>query len=80
MKILAIDHVQLAMPPGEEPKARHFYVGVFELVEIPKPEPIAKRGGLWFEQAALKIHLGWSKISGRLRKHILHWSLKDWRN
>jgi len=58
MKILAIDHVQLAMPSGEEQKARDFYVGVFELVEISKPEPSAKRGGLWFEQAALKIHLG----------------------
>jgi catechol 2,3-dioxygenase-like lactoylglutathione lyase family enzyme len=58
MRILAIDHVQLAMPPDEEQKARDFYTGVLGLDEIPKPESLARRGGLWFEKAALKIHLG----------------------
>lgn len=58
MKILAIDHVQLAMPANAEQEARDFYTGVFGLVEIAKPEPLAQRGGLWFEQGTLKIHLG----------------------
>jgi hypothetical protein len=26
--------------------------------EIPKPPALKKRGGLWFERGALKIHLG----------------------
>jgi catechol 2,3-dioxygenase-like lactoylglutathione lyase family enzyme len=54
----AIDHVQLAMPPGEEEAARHFYSGVLGMREIPKPPELAKRGGCWFESAAVQIHLG----------------------
>jgi catechol 2,3-dioxygenase-like lactoylglutathione lyase family enzyme len=58
MKILKIDHVQLAMPPGEEDRARAFYCGVLNLLEVPKPADMAKRGGAWFELGAVKIHLG----------------------
>jgi hypothetical protein len=36
MGLTAIEHVQLAMPPGEEAAARRFYSGVLELME-PKP-------------------------------------------
>ena len=43
MKITSIDHVQLAMPSGEEDSARAFYVGVLGLPEIPKPAYLAKR-------------------------------------
>ena len=53
-----IDHVQLAMPPGEEERARTFYAGVLGLTEVPKPAELAKRGGAWFERGAVKIHLG----------------------
>ena len=58
MPITAIEHVQLAMPPGEETVAREFYHGVLGIPEVPKPLRLAKRGGAWFEQGALKIHLG----------------------
>lgn len=61
MKVYAIDHVQLAMPPGEEDKARRFYCGVLGMTEVPKPEPLASRGGCWFENGHLKIHLGVEK-------------------
>ena len=61
MKIYAIDHVQLAMPAGEEEKARAFYNKVLEIEEMPKPPHLAKRGGVWFEQGNLKIHLGVDK-------------------
>lgn len=53
-----IEHVQLAMPAGEEEAARSFYSGVLGLPEIPKPENLAKRGGCWFEHGAVKVHLG----------------------
>ena len=39
-----IDHVQLAMPPGEEERARTFYAGVLGLTEVLKPAELAKRG------------------------------------
>ena len=45
MGIYAIDHVQLAMPAGEEEQARAFFGGVLEMTEIPKPTVLAARGG-----------------------------------
>jgi catechol 2,3-dioxygenase-like lactoylglutathione lyase family enzyme len=61
MKLVAIEHVQLAMPTGEEDRARAFYGAVLELQEIPKPPHLAKRGGVWFESGAVKLHLGVDK-------------------
>ena len=54
----AIDHVQLAMPRGEEEAARGFYAALLGLPEQPKPPELAKRGGCWFESDAVKLHLG----------------------
>ena len=55
---LSIDHVQLAMPPGEEATARHFYADLLGMREIPKPEPLASRGGCWFASGSVQLHLG----------------------
>jgi catechol 2,3-dioxygenase-like lactoylglutathione lyase family enzyme len=54
----AIDHVQLAMPKGGEQTARHFYTGVLNMIELPKPPELAKRGGCWFRGGAVQVHLG----------------------
>ncbi len=40
-----LDHVQLAMPAGEEAAARTFYVTVLGLEEAAKPAELAGRGG-----------------------------------
>lgn len=61
MKVYAIEHVQLAMPAGEEKKARSFYSEVLGIAETPKPPHLARRGGVWFEDGDLKIHLGVEK-------------------
>lgn len=58
MTILSIDHVQIAMPPGEEDKARAFYIDILGFVEIPKPAELAKRGGAWFESHGVQFHIG----------------------
>jgi catechol 2,3-dioxygenase-like lactoylglutathione lyase family enzyme len=58
MPVQRLDHVQLAMPPGGEDRAREFYHGVLGIPEIPKPADMAKRGGCWFERGELKVHLG----------------------
>ncbi len=55
---VALDHVQLAMPPGEEQKARAFYEGLLGMTEVPKPPELAKRGGCWFESGGVQLHLG----------------------
>ncbi len=61
MPLLRIQHVQLAMPTGKEDAARAFYVGVLGLVEVPKPENLARRGGCWFEHQDIRVHLGVEK-------------------
>jgi catechol 2,3-dioxygenase-like lactoylglutathione lyase family enzyme len=58
MKILSIDHVQLAMPAGEEEKAREFYTQLLGFTELPKPPELAKRGGAWFQSGDVQLHLG----------------------
>lgn len=57
-KVLSIDHVQLAMPKGSEDRARGFYGDVLGMKEIPKPEPLAGRGGCWFASGEAQVHLG----------------------
>ncbi|HEU5348661.1 MAG TPA: methyltransferase domain-containing protein, partial [Ktedonobacterales bacterium] len=56
--VLALDHMQLAMPRGAEEQARAFYGGVLGLEELPKPPVLAARGGVWFRCGEQQIHLG----------------------
>jgi len=58
MRLVRIDHVQLAMPASGEAAARAFYRDALGLAETPKPAHLAARGGCWFEDGALKVHLG----------------------
>jgi catechol 2,3-dioxygenase-like lactoylglutathione lyase family enzyme len=58
MRVLGIDHVQLAAPRGREAEARAFYGGVLGMEELPKPEPIRARGGCWFRAGAQELHIG----------------------
>jgi catechol 2,3-dioxygenase-like lactoylglutathione lyase family enzyme len=58
MKILSIDHVQIAIPSGEEESARGFYVNILGFTEIPKPAELAQRGGAWFQSENVQLHLG----------------------
>ncbi|MEQ8672631.1 MAG: VOC family protein [Aggregatilineales bacterium] len=58
MTIIAIHHVQITIPKGEEETAREFYCGALGLVEIPKPESLQGRGGFWLEIGTQQIHIG----------------------
>ncbi|MGO4451339.1 VOC family protein [Phyllobacterium sp. TAF24] len=58
MAITGIDHIQLAMPEGEEQAARAFYDGLLGIPEVAKPAALAGRGGCWFEIGGVRIHLG----------------------
>lgn len=53
-----IDHVQLAMPVGQEDRAERFYRDVLGFDVVEKPAAMAARGGRWFEAGAVKVHLG----------------------
>ncbi|WP_129285346.1 VOC family protein [Streptomyces sp. GZWMJZ-114] len=56
--ITALDHVQLAAPPGSEDRLRAFYTDVLGLAELPKPPVLAARGGCWFGSGPVQLHLG----------------------
>ncbi len=58
MRILSLDHVQLAMPAGGEAAARAFYRDLLGLAEVAKPAALAARGGAWFGAEGLALHLG----------------------
>ncbi|MFJ5049452.1 VOC family protein [Streptomyces sp. NPDC088719] len=56
--LAAVDHVQLAAPPGSEDALRAFYTGALGMTEIPKPPVLAARGGCWFASGPVQLHLG----------------------
>ncbi|ARP74293.1 glyoxalase [Streptomyces pluripotens] len=56
--LIAVDHVQLAAPPGSEDTLRAYYVDVLGMTETPKPPELAARGGCWFEAGYVRLHLG----------------------
>jgi len=56
--ILGFDHMQIAIPRGEEERARAFYGATLGLPEITKPEALAGRGGAWFRCGEHQLHLG----------------------
>jgi hypothetical protein len=50
--------VQLAMPDGEDAAAVAFYAETLGLTQVPKPEELSPRGGVWFASGDLELHLG----------------------
>jgi catechol 2,3-dioxygenase-like lactoylglutathione lyase family enzyme len=48
MRIVGLDHVQLAAPAGCEAAARAFFGDLLGLEELAKPEALRTRGGAWF--------------------------------
>jgi len=58
MSLLGFDHVQLAMPKGGEALARGFYQDVLGMTELAKPPELAARGGVWFSDGTVQLHLG----------------------
>jgi catechol 2,3-dioxygenase-like lactoylglutathione lyase family enzyme len=58
MGIVGLHHVQLSMPAGRESDAVDFYSGVLGIPRVPKPAHLEVRGGCWFEEDAVRVHLG----------------------
>jgi catechol 2,3-dioxygenase-like lactoylglutathione lyase family enzyme len=68
MRVRRLDHILLAMPAGREADARKFYQGILGIPEAQKPADLAARGGCWFEDGELKVHLGVEKNFAPARK------------
>ena len=58
MKILAFDHINIAMPADGEAQARAFYGDVLNLTEIAVPMALAGYPVIWFQSGDVVIHLG----------------------
>lgn len=56
--LAALDHVQLAAPPGSEDRLRAYYLDALGMTEIPKPPGLMRRGGCWFRAGTVHLHLG----------------------
>jgi len=58
VSVIALDHVQLAAPPGCERQARRFFGELLGLTEIEKPLALRARGGVWFSLVRRRLHIG----------------------
>lgn len=56
--MVSLDHVQIAAPPGCEGAAREFFSGLLGLSEVPKPDALRRRGGVWFALGTQALHVG----------------------
>ncbi|MFD2116301.1 VOC family protein [Paenibacillus yanchengensis] len=56
-----LDHVQLAAPEGCETEALNFFNNILGWTEIPKPEALKQRGGVWFQCGIHQVHIGVQK-------------------
>ncbi len=69
MAVFGIAHVQVAMTPGGEERARWFYGQLLGLRELPKPEALRDRGGVWFQCGMQEIHCGVEAEVAPSRRH-----------
>jgi catechol 2,3-dioxygenase-like lactoylglutathione lyase family enzyme len=56
--VVALHHVQLAMPKGEERAAEEFYGRLLGFERVSKPSHLEQRGGCWFAANGVNLHLG----------------------
>ena len=84
LRVVAFDHVQLAMPVGREPDAEAFYRDVRGFAVLQKPEPLAslEAGGLL---RGMFMYIWVSKtisaqLARRIRRSLLTTSTTSWRN
>jgi catechol 2,3-dioxygenase-like lactoylglutathione lyase family enzyme len=58
MSIIRLNHLMVTIPPDTEAQARQYYCELLGLHEIPKPDSLVGRGGLWLQLGNIQIHLG----------------------
>jgi catechol 2,3-dioxygenase-like lactoylglutathione lyase family enzyme len=56
--VTGIDHILLAIPPGGESEGLAFYCGLLGFTELPKPDSLKGRGGVWMQAGSAVLHLG----------------------
>ncbi len=69
---IGIDHVQVAAPANQEDLARTFYAEKLGFKEIPKPDNLTLKGGLWFQIGKQQLHIGVENNFSPAKRHTLH--------
>ncbi|MCO5177480.1 MAG: VOC family protein [Thermomicrobiales bacterium] len=83
-RITRLHHAQITIPRGAEDTARAFYVDLLGMCEIPKPDSLLSRGGLWLKVDDIQLHLGiQDSIDRNASRAHLAWQVDDlsgWRD
>lgn len=58
MKIISVDHVQIAVPPELEQVAVDFYENTLGLKRLPKPDGTGDTRGAWLSAGNIQVHVG----------------------
>jgi catechol 2,3-dioxygenase-like lactoylglutathione lyase family enzyme len=69
MPIRGIAHVQVSITAGGEDRARFFYESILGMVEVPKPDSLSDRGGVWFACGEQQLHCGVEDVVSESRRH-----------
>lgn len=56
--LISLHHVQIAMPAGQEDRAIGYYCTLLGFAQDAKPPSLSGRGGAWFRNGAIRVHLG----------------------
>ncbi|HYV04310.1 MAG TPA: VOC family protein [Blastocatellia bacterium] len=73
--ILEISHIQITVPRAAEDDSKRFYRDLLGLEEIPKPGYSESRGGAWFRQGSVEVHLSVEDSASQnisSRRHICY--------
>ena len=64
--------MQISVPHGSEDEVRRFYCDMLGLKEVPKPESLRGRGGLWLTVGDQSIHFGTEDATDRSysKRHV----------
>ncbi len=57
ISIVALQHVNIRVPPAVEAAAKTFYGSLLGLHEVPKPAAARARGGAWYQLGGVQLHL-----------------------
>jgi catechol 2,3-dioxygenase-like lactoylglutathione lyase family enzyme len=77
MRIRGLHHAAIAIPAEAEATARHFYLEILALPELPKPEVLRPNGGFWCQLGSQQLHITLSKAPDRSDKAHLAYVVDD---
>lgn len=82
--LLAINHIQITVPVGDEVEAKWFYCNLLGLEEVEKPDILKPNGGFWMKLGNHQIHVGTESNVDRskTKSHIAYQvsNIEEWKS